>query len=269
MNISPDILKRIRVDNPVLPACRILKITAFFICMQCQSITLFSQSISISCKGKDVTNREVTAEGNATDDELKVFLVIANASDKAIQVKVRKTECSVIQGSLNSFCLGVCYAPFVTESAYPFSIAAGKSTSDSVFSLFYCPNGFAGKSVIKYDLFDISDPANNRASVTANFIGYSSGTRIESDITCIETIQVYPNPCSGDRIIFKLPGAGKVYNGRIMVLNCAGNTVASFSMTDCTGNFSTAVGDYPGGIYSYSLIINKKHLFSGKFIIEH
>jgi len=257
-----------RFENKKLPSVPRLKVIAFCLLMICSCETLFCQSLKISHNGNDLTNKEVTIEGNATDDELGLFPVITNTDDKAVQVKVRKIEISIVQGTQNAFCFGVCYAPYVYESSFPCAIAAGKSTKDSLFAVAYIPNGFAGKSVIKYEIFDISDPENNKVSVTVDFI-CSPGTGIERNFAGNKDIRVYPDPCSGDRINFRLSAYGTGNTGKIFIYSSLGNVVDVISSTGLPGSFSAEVGDYPGGIYYYSLQYNTKQIFSGKFIIVH
>jgi hypothetical protein len=244
-----------------------VKRVAFSLLIMLQSIILFSQSLTIFHKGIDVTNKEVSAEGNASDDEMSVYLIINNSSDKPVQVKVRKIEDSVVPGSQNSFCLGVCYVPSVSESILPYAIPAGGSTKDSVFYLIYCPRGNTGKSVIKYEVFDINNSENNKVFVTVNFIG-SLPSGIEKHITVKETSIIYPNPCHLDQVTIRLSESDIAHFNKIILTNSSGIVVDSYHNTDYSNEFLIDLHAYPNGIYFLSLISERGSLRTEKIIIN-
>ncbi len=231
------------------------------------SLPSIDSSLTIFHEGIDVTNKEISVEGNATDDEMIVYLKINNPSDKQVQVKVRKIENSVVPGSENSFCLGVCYVPSVSESILPYTISAGESIKDSVFYVIYHPRGNTGQSVIKYEVFDIYNSENNKVSVTVNFIG-SPPSGIDTYFTAKETVIIYPNPCNLDQITIRFRGSGAVHFNKIILTNSSGIVLNSLSITDHTDNFLVDVHDYPNGIYYLFLSIEGGPLRMEKIIIN-
>lgn len=245
-----------------------LKVVFLLLCTIFYCDNLFSQAISIFHNGDDVTNKEISIEGTVSVNQLIVYLVFKNNTSEAIHVKVRKIESSVVEGSQNSFCLGVCYAPYVYESSIPYSIPAGESTKDSIFSAEYFPRGLAGQSVIKYEVFDIDNPKNNKVSVTVNFISHPA-SGIDLKITCKDTIMVYPNPCNGDWITIKFNEASHVQVNKIIITNSLGVVLNSFLNTENTGIFSVEVSNFSNGLYFCSLIDKNERRWTEKIIINH
>jgi hypothetical protein len=259
------IMKKCR-DSHDLTLSTGIKKTAFSLIIILHSVLFFSQSLVILNKGYNVTNKEVSIEGNASDDEMTVFFKINNSSNEQVQVKVRKIENSVVPGSQNSFCLGVCYAPAVSESIFPYTIPAGESTRDSIFSVTYCPIGNAGKSVIKYEVFDILNPENNKVSVTVNFTG-SPSSGIDEQITAKGTLLIYPNPCHLDQVTIQFSDTSIMRFDKIILSDISGIVLDSFFNTDHSGNFLIDVHNYPNGLYFLSLIGEKGPLKTEKIII--
>jgi len=249
------------------PEINKVSVTVNFIGSQETTTDTSDATLTISHNGIDVTNKEVSVEGNATDDEIIAYLRINNPSDKQVQVKVRKIENSVVPGSENSFCLGVCYTPTVSESILPYTISAGESIKDSVFYVIYCPRGNPGQSVIKYEVFDTYNSEINKVSVTVNFIG-SPPSGIDKYITAKETLIVYPNPCSLDQVTIRLHESGTVHFNKIILTNSSGIVLNSLSITDHTDNFLVDVHDYPNGIYYLFLSIEGGPLRMEKIIIN-
>lgn len=267
MNTSRKKIKRKRIDSINLIGNNSFKKTIFLLLIIFHSVILFSQSLTLFQNGSDVTNKEVSVEGNASVDEMNVYLKINNTSNEQVQVKVRKIEISVIPGSQNSFCFGVCYAPTVFESIIPYTISAGGSTKDSVFSVIYCPCGNAGQSVIKYEVFDIYNTENNKISVTVNFTG-SSPSGIDKSFTAKETFIIYPNPCNLDQVTIRFNESGLVHFNKIILTNITGIVLYTSSNTYHSGNFLVDVRDYPNGIYFLSLISESGAMRTEKIIIN-
>jgi hypothetical protein len=231
------------------------------------SCNLFSQSISIFHNGDEVTNKEISIEGNVSVNQLIVYLDFKNNGNEAIYVKVRKIENSVVQGSQNSFCLGVCYAPFVYESSIPYSVPAREGTKDSIFSAEYFPNGFAGLSVIKYEVFDVNDPENNKVSVTINFICYQA-SGLNNNIAAKEAVTVFPNPCNLDWITIKINGAANFNYNKIVIMNISGVVLNSFVNIEHNGIFSVNVSNFSNGLYFCSFIDEGERRWAKKIIIN-
>lgn len=231
------------------------------------SVFLYSQSLTISYKGIDVSNKEILAEGSSSDNEIIAYLKINNTSAEQVLVKVRKIEISVINGSQNSFCFGVCYAPSVYESIFPHTISAGGNTKDSIFSVTYCPCGIAGQTVIRYEVFDVNDPENKKVSVTVNFTG-SPPSGIDKNSTARETFIIYPNPCYHDQLTISFNRSGTLNFNRMILTTSSGIVLNSFTEIDHSDSFLVDVNNYPDGIYFLFLIGDKGAKRTEKIIIK-
>ena len=95
--------------------------------------------------------------GTITDNLLELHIKVKNLTDKEIEVKVRKTEISLVDGSVNTFCWGgSCFMPIVYTS--PLSTKIGANTTDfTSFAGDYYPEGVNGTSIISYTFFNVQD----------------------------------------------------------------------------------------------------------------
>jgi len=78
-----------------------------------------------------------------------VQLAVENISDNNINVKVKKTEISVVPGTENSFCWVMCYDASVLVSTKYITIPAHSMNSTDFYGEYY-PKGHLGTSIIRY-----------------------------------------------------------------------------------------------------------------------
>ncbi len=134
------------------------------------NISAYTQSLSLTdTLGADITGDTLTVSGTTDITTLTAYVYITNNSASSINVKVRKKEISIIGGSVNYFCWGLCFGPTVYESPNPISIPSG-ATNNSDFYGDYLSNGNVGTSIIAYTFFD-SDSPKDTARVTVKYIG--------------------------------------------------------------------------------------------------
>jgi len=100
---------------------------------------------------------------------------ISNISEEDLNVRVRRTEISLIQGTVNVFCwAGLCYPPFVDESPNSVIIPSGTIHSDD-FSAHYNPNSMIGTSTIMYTFFDDNNPSDSVCFIAEFIIQNADG----------------------------------------------------------------------------------------------
>ena len=176
---------------------------------------LMSQSLSLKYGDELVTNDSIYITGEPTDDLMEWHLKVKNNTDKEIEVKVRKNEISLVEGTVNTFCWGSCFMPTVYTSPTPIKIAAN-STDFNSFAGDYEPTGMEGTSIISYTFFNVSDEADS-VMVTAFYQAGSSGLKYIADGD--KNIRIYPNPVSEEINIEFSEDTGKPFTIRIVDLD--------------------------------------------------
>lgn len=121
-----------------------------------------------------------------------VQLAVENISDNNLNVKVKKTEISVIPGTENSFCWSMCYDTSVLVSPHYITIPAHSINSDDFYGEYY-PKGHLGTSIIRYTFFDMNNTTDS-ASMIAVYVATPVGIE---ELVENNNILLYPNPTSG------------------------------------------------------------------------
>lgn len=121
-----------------------------------------------------------------------VQLAVENISDNNLNVKVKKTEISVVPGTENSFCWVQCYDASVLVSTQYITIPAHSINTNDFYGEYY-PKGHLGTSIIRYTFFDMNN-ATDSASMIAVYVATPVGIE---ELVENNNILLYPNPNSG------------------------------------------------------------------------
>lgn len=152
-----------------------------------------SQSLTLTIEGVDISNDTLFLIGTTEDALLESHVSVNNITDKEIEVKAKKTEVFIIDNTVNSFCWGSCFPPFIFEATQAIKIPAEGTDSDS-FIGDYTPEGNEGTSVLRYTFF----AAANVTDSVSLIVYYQVGAAGIRDWTLDhELLRAYPNPTSG------------------------------------------------------------------------
>jgi hypothetical protein len=122
--------------------------------LQAQSLWLY-QGDNVIANGS-----EVTVFNTPDHDPVELSLIVTNNSGNGMDVKVKRTDLSLVTGTNANFCWGTsCYPPFVYES--PESVRLDGGASNSSFRGDYTHSGNTGTSRVLYSFFDINNPADS------------------------------------------------------------------------------------------------------------
>ncbi len=120
-----------------------------------------AQVLSLQWDGALIPNGStVVLNAELSDNVYEEFLshvLVKNETDRDLQVKARRANVDVVEGSTNYLCWEACYPDDVTESPNAYSIPAGGMTPETVFAGHYLPQGNAGVSTVKYTFFNESN----------------------------------------------------------------------------------------------------------------
>ena len=164
------------------------------------SVAAMSQSLTLSYLDQNVSNDTIYLINGAGEIYLESHVTINNATDKAVDVQVKREEISLAENSSNSFCWGAyCYPPFISESSSAVNIGAGDSNNSSFLGEYYPELDdqnvpVTGTSIIRYTFFIDGNP-QDKVTVTVFYQIGAAGIQdwtLRSDLS-----RVYPTPTSG------------------------------------------------------------------------
>lgn len=202
----------------------------------------FSQSLSLSIEGVDISNDTLFLIGTTQDALLEAHVSVHNITEKEIEVKAKKTEISVFENTENTFCWGACFPPFVFEATQAIVIPAYGTDTDS-FIGDYFPEGKEGTSVLRYTFFN----AANIDDSVALIVYYQVGAASVRDWTLDDGLfKVYPNPTSG-LLNFEFPGeTNQLVTLRMFTIT--GQVVEEIQMQYGQTSARLDLSEYPKGI---------------------
>jgi hypothetical protein len=127
-----------------------------------------SQSLSISkADGTPVASGETIYASGLLTEEIVVELKVTNNGSVSKDILAKKILKNVVSGSMDVFCWGLCFPPFVMVS--PDALAIGAGATNTEFSGHYTANGLFGQSTIMYVFYDKNNP-NDSAAVNVVFV---------------------------------------------------------------------------------------------------
>jgi hypothetical protein len=224
----------------------------------------YSQSFTLSdSTGAVANNSTVVFTGLPSDDLISSYVFVTNISSSAKDVRVKKVEIDLVDGSANTFCWGLCYSPNIYVSLDTQNIAAG-GTNYFDFVGDYMPQTVSGISVIRYVFFD---DHNTSDTVCFNVEYHAFPLGVENVHKGTQSIAAYPNPANAV-LNFEYNVSG--IDSKIVVRNLLGSTVKEVAIGNSGDRKSTiSVADLSNGVYFYSLVEGGQVLTTKKFIVKH
>lgn len=223
-------------------------------------------------------NLELLYKGNIVEDTLEIdvenvlirndiYIDIVNHSTRPINVKVRKTELSILEETENSFCFGIfCYDSY--ESPTAFTISAQDTFSQATdgaeaFHIAYSPYNQIGISYIRYTFFNEQFPEDSTSFVAKLVTTPTSNIKTITESPLV----IYPNPSDRDYVIFSFNNREE--NSLIFsICNTNGQILYSRSISQGTNYEKIDITGFPAGMYFGTLMANGRVYSSQKFIIQ-
>lgn len=226
---------------------------------------VFAQNLSLSDhSGSLTTNQTINVYGDSGYYNAMVsHFTVHNNGSTAIDVLVKKTELSLVPGSTNAFCWGVCYPITTYISTQWVNIAAGSSDSTN-FSGDYFNNGTLGSSLIRYTFYNRSN-TDDSVSVIVNYT--TTPTAIAENPLTIEFSNAFPNPASNFvNFNYNLQGAK---TAEFLITDLLGSELYRAELQNESNKLIVDVASFNAGVYFYSLRVNGKMQFTRKLIVRH
>lgn len=219
------------------------------------STLIFSQTISF-------TNVDTIVYGQGSDAELVGYATIKNITTEEISLRVRKTEVSIVEGSVNYFCWDACFEPQVMNSGF---LYIGAGATNNSFSGHLEPNGSTGISVVRYCFTNNINTDNPCIEIAYNVTPVSV-EKINPAKTFLSN--VYPNPAVNTlNVNYNLP-AGNL-DGTLVIYNAIGVKVKELKLNNTVGKSTFDVSDLQSGIYNLALIVNGKLETAKRFVVKN
>ncbi len=226
---------------------------------------ILAQSLELKYGEDVVSNDTVYMNGAATDDLLELHLKVKNLTDKEIEVKIKKNEISILDGSVNTFCWGgSCFLPNTIISPLSTKIQANGTDFNS-FAGDYDPAGIEGTSIISYTFFNVQ---NEDDSVMVTAFYQIGATGINKVSYGSDDVKVFPNPIVDRVNIEFINFPDDQYNIRLLNLN--GQVIEELANSTTAKSHSISISGIPSSYAiieiadSKGMVIRKKVLIGKK-----
>lgn len=185
---------------------------------------------------------------------------LRNLTSNDMNVIIEKEVIETLEGTINSFCWGMCYGPDTYISPEAVTVLANSlNTDDLSFHNIYEPEIF-GYVVVRYYAYDEHNP-DERVSIIVKF--HKSGDGVD-DNAQFEMSQAYPNPASST-VNFDYSFSG---NLTAVVYNILGQEVLRENLNANTGKLSLSVADLNDGIYFCTMLVDGCASATQKFVVK-
>ena len=199
--------------------------------------TLIAQEeLTLTWEGEPVES-PVYYFGSQFDAEIVSHAVVTNNTSQSRDIKVRRTQIEMEEGTMSQFCWGLCYPPNVNESPQFLTLGAGESSTDEYFSGHYLPNGIWGASTVEYEFFDANDE-EVFAKMTVIYSATLAGIGDKKEIS----FRIYPNPAES-QVTFESDSRIR----QVGIFDLTGKQVAEIKANDV--KVSANVSTLQRGIY--------------------
>lgn len=189
---------------------------------------------------------------------------IRNLTSGDLNVIVEKEVIEDLEGTINLFCWGQCFAPETFVSPNPVTVPANSLNPDQYPLSFHVifDEGVFGKVQIKYSAYDERHPSDR---VTINVVFNKSGEGVHEN-TVAHFGQAYPNPASSlVNFDYNLNPGDKA---SVSIYNLLGQEVRTQSVNSMQNRLSISVADLNEGIYFCNLFVNGCALKTEKFVVK-
>jgi hypothetical protein len=185
---------------------------------------------------------------------------LRNLTSNDMNVIIEKEVIETLEGTINSFCWGMCYGPDTYISPEAVTVLANSlNTDDLSFHNIYDEDVY-GYVVVRYYAYDEHNP-DERISIIVKFHKSAEGV---DDNAQFEMSQAYPNPATST-VNFDYS-----FNGNLtaVVYNILGQEVLRENLNANTGKLSLSVADLNDGIYFCTMLVNGSAATTQKFVVK-
>lgn len=214
---------------------------------------VFGQSISI-------VSADENPYAGSEDFVVNAYATIKNVGSSAIDVRVKRVEEDVIDGTLNYFCWKNCYDTSVYVS--PDIVTMNPGDESAEFSGYYEADRKLGTSTVRYVFFDNNNP-NDSADFTVNYLVTPMGVQ---EVNTWSFLDPYPNPAN-DQVVFEYR-SGPQGVAKVVIFDMLGNERLSGEMEPGMSRLEMNTLQLEPGIYFYVVSLNDNVTITKKLVIS-
>lgn len=200
--------------------------------------------------------------GITSDFLVQAGFDVRNNTSAPLDVLVRRTTISAIEGTLNYFCWEQCYAPGTNLSPTSVTIPAGGTVPN--FYADYQPFETSGSTFVQYCFFEQGNETNETCVIIEYQVSTAVSVNNPSDL--IELSEARPNPALDGftNIPFVLKEANR--QASVVVYNLLGSEVIRVRVNGTSGIINLDLSGLNSGLYIYSFF-NGNALLSSKRVV--
>ena len=185
---------------------------------------------------------------------------LRNLTSNDLSVIIEKEVIENLDGTINSFCWGMCYGPDTYVSPTAVTVAANSlNTDDLSFHNIFNEDVF-GYVVVRYYAYEERNP-DDRISIIVKF--HKSGEGID-ETENTQLGKAYPNPAKSMVNFDYTLGQ----HATAVVYNLLGQEVMRHDLNGFQGQLSFSVADLQDGIYFCNLTSEGRTLSTVKFVVK-
>lgn len=212
-------------------------------------------------EGELIHEQVITVNGTLDESMIFAYVDVRNDDEIPIDVRVRRVENDLVEGTENVFCWGVCYSNTVDTSTMSINIEPGVVSEE--FSGDYSPNEYEGTSSISYYFYDERNP-DNEIGVEVRFKVESTGIEEERFVSGLRS---YPVPADDYlQLEFQLKAPRNAY---IAVYDMLGTIVQRKAVNEAETTLQLNTSGFNDGIYFYSIFNKGSVVTTKKFVVAH
>ena len=228
----------------------ILVLLTFFAAAQAQSLSASNYVLTVSDPGNQTT--------------LESFAKIQNNSSSPMNVQCERTVINLPIGMFEAFCFGIyCNPPGTPATTYNTIVNPGAINTS--FKGDVIPDGNCGTATIKYNFFDLNNPADS-VSIILNYAFCQVGLQDNSENFGMS----HPLRNPADQFTVFAYNLQSDNNGdKLLVYNLLGSLVKTMDVTGKSGSLVLSTSDLKSGVYFASYVSNNRVKNSYKLVVAH
>ncbi len=205
-----------------------------------------------------------TVSGNPASADISKSLWVKNLSGSTLAIKVTRIELAIVSGTDNATCWDFC-PPQIAAGSQPVQVSVTVSLADSAqensFAGHLYPNNNSGCSHYRYIFSD-----STAGVIDSVDIYFSHGavcvTSVEELAEIGQSLQLFPNPAQEQ---LNIDLGQSIEKGELFISNSLGQIVYRQNLQGTANVLQVPLKDLDNGIYSITIIADKKRLATQRF----
>lgn len=252
-SIFPEMMKRYAIATLLLAA----------------STQLSAQEIVTLNYGNNVVNGQtLTIVGSASTYELDATLGVTLNQASADSILVKRYEVWPVDGTMNTFCWGLCYTPY-SAGDRPLWISGLSVNMEpgnlyEGFHAYFYPAGTEGLTKFRFVWYPADAPTDT-AYVDIVFDTRANAVGQQELTAAAPVVDVFPNPATGADLTLRF--SGDVAGAQWVLRNAVGAVERQGTVRAGTNNVAVDLGGLATGVYFASIVRQGRMVATRRVVI--